>query len=104
MKELLPEETVWRPEKEGDTIKGKVLKRFDTGFGVQLDIQTGEGKKISTPAHKVLQERIKNVKEGDIIEVEYRGSKPTKFGNDLQLYKAYDHTPAQGQGVLKDAS
>ena len=55
----------WNPENEGDFVEGVVQRVFEGEFGKQLSVKNEEGLEFTTPSHKVLQARIKDIKVND---------------------------------------
>ena len=65
--------TVWKPQKEGDVLKGTVIEIRERTFGsrayTSLIVATEEGEEFETPAHTNLSRLIrKGVDEGKITE------------------------------------
>lgn len=80
----------WEPLEVGDTIEGVVIMLDnDMRYGLQLTIKTKNNEDIKTPFHKILQERLKNVKIGELIRIVYKGTLPTNRGKDANLYKVF---------------
>jgi len=78
----------WTPEVEGDELIGTVKEiRTHQEYGRQYLIMQEDKKAILTPAHKVLQNRMIAVKEGDEVKIVYltselpkvKGHSPTKM-------------------------
>lgn len=80
--------------KKGETIIGEVLEiRKDVGFHGIFDIQLENGKKYSVWMNGVLRNRMRDINDGDIIKLTYKGrTLPTKKGNadDYLVQKATD--------------
>ena len=79
---------IWIPEKEGDQIEGLVEKKDEGNYGPQWTIITAD-ESIRTPSHKVLQNRMGNVKEGDTVRITFVGEEPpaVKGQNPTKMYK-----------------
>jgi hypothetical protein len=70
---------IWIAEKVGDKLKGLIKKiDNDAQFGIQDTIKMENGKEILTPSHKWLQNCLRQLKVGDLVEIEYEGEEPPK--------------------------
>ena len=78
----------WNPEKEGDNLQGKVIGLRDGDYGKQWLIETADKQKVWTPSHKVLQNRMETVKEGQTVYIEFTKIEPPKLRghNPTKLY------------------
>lgn len=81
---------LWTPDVEGDSVEGVIVNQENGEFGRQVIIECEPGKVIKTPAHKVLQQRLECFSVGDRIRIEYCGSKQSKKGNDMHIYKLFE--------------
>lgn len=81
------ESNLWLPEKEGENIQGVITSITQQQYGLQVVIEDKEHKQLTLPSHKVLQNRLKDCKVGDLIKVIYereelpkvRGQNPTRI-------------------------
>jgi hypothetical protein len=88
----------WQPEKVLDQLVGVVVEvRKTQNFGMVWDIKKKDNAVITTPCHKVLQERLSEVLPGTVVRITYLGEKDSKKGNKTQLYKVevYKEDPKQ---------
>lgn len=69
MKEVKNEFKYWKPTLINDEIQGKVLEMNKGQFGEQYVIEDKRLGKVQTPAHKVLQNRMKTIKVGDYVRI-----------------------------------
>lgn len=77
-KEQLPLEGVWRPQEDGEQIEGVIIEKRDGSFGVEFVMLTDLAIKYTTPSHKLLQDRMHNVIEGDRVRITYKGTVETQ--------------------------
>ena len=86
---------IWKPEQEGDAIQGILIgKESDKGsYGSQAYIMEIKGEKQPTQALiwgcAVLDERMKYVNVGEMIKIEFNGSKINKKGQPVKIFKVY---------------
>jgi hypothetical protein len=77
----------WKPENKGEELIGVITAQTDTDYGSEYTIKHGDGTISTTPAHKVLLNRMSNAKVGDEVKIVYmgeelpkqKGYKPTKM-------------------------
>lgn len=81
----------WKPEKEGDTLEGKIVEIRDGKFGKIFTIEKEDGSEIATPSHKMLQNRLGSRSKGDMVKIVYEGRDiPTVKGqNGMEKYKTF---------------
>lgn len=83
---------IWLPEKKEEEIIGAVKDILLEGqYGIQLMIEKEDGVMIMTPSHKVLQNRIRQVKKGQDIKIVYIGEElpKVKGQNPTKMYDVY---------------
>lgn len=83
---------IWLPVKDGEELIGEVTDLMTEGvYGNQLMIKKEDGSLIATPSHKVLQNRIREVKKGDTIKIVYTGEELPKIkgNNPTKMYDVY---------------
>lgn len=81
---------VWSPEEEGEAVEGVIIDKAEGQWGITCTIENKEsGINIKTPAHTILQERLEKCNIGDRVRIEYKGSKDSKKGNPVQIYKVF---------------
>lgn len=87
---------LWQPEVPEETMVGAIISIRDGDYGKQWVFEIPDGydyhgkpkfKEITTPSHKVLQERMAPVVPGDEVRITYKGEKPTGKGNPVRIYK-----------------
>jgi len=101
MKEITP--GTWKPEKEGDKIKGVFISK-DEGVGdfdstvYHLDV---EGTPMGVWGSAALNPKMVGIKPGTLVEIEFTGTAPSKKGADTKLFKvsADDGLDAEEQKV-----
>ena len=83
------EPQVWKPMKEGDQIEGKLVSK-KTKIGVNdsnayyIENETGTWMVWGST---VLDDRMSVVEVGSLVKIEYKGTAPTRFGNDAKIFK-----------------
>lgn len=79
---------VWLPEKEGDTLIGKVVEiNPETLYGYALKVKTDDEEVFQTPAHKYLQSRLVQLALNDRIKIVYTGTEIAKStGRRMNTY------------------
>ena len=87
--EVLEGPGIWLPKVEGESIMGFVIATQEGAYGPQYIIEIDQNKRILTPSHKVLQNRMVNVEVGQMVKITYMGTEPatTKGYNPVQLYE-----------------
>lgn len=85
------EANYWKPEIEGEELVGKVASIKSGQFGKQYVIDVDDGTQITTPSHKVLQNRMESIEEGDVVKIVFTGySAPSVKGQSPTcLYDVY---------------
>ena len=80
---------MWLPDTEGDEIEGKVVEIIEGTYGPQYKLELPDGETATTPSHKVLQNRMTNVKVGDVVKIIFIGTEPpsVKGQNPMKMYK-----------------
>ena len=86
-KEVVQDSNYWTAEKENDSIQGEITNIVSNEYGNQYEIKLDDESKVLTPSHKVLQNRMKDMKVGDYVKIQYtheelptvKGNNPTKF-------------------------
>lgn len=79
----------WKAEKVGEKISGKVVEIMEGDFGKQYVILREDETKVTTPSHRVLQNRLSDVETGDMLIIEYIGEEAPKVKGQsaTQMYK-----------------
>jgi len=84
------EPNVWKPEREGDTITG-LLVRKERDVGVNKSclyhLETQDKKQISVWGSTVLDSRLDYVNEGEVIRITYKGTETNKRGQPVKIFK-----------------
>lgn len=83
--------TFWNAEKEGDELIGEIISTFEGNFGTQYVIQKEDGEEMTTPSHKVLQNRLNECKVGDVVRIVFNKIEPPsiKGNNPTKIYSVY---------------
>jgi len=79
----------WHPEIKHDELKGVVMAIGESEFGIYCDIETEDGLTFRTPAHKILQNRLQKLQEGDYVRIVYEGRIRTKSGRWAENYRVF---------------
>ena len=84
---------IWLPTEENQQIEGEVKKVSEGKYGLQYDIDV-DGEVLTTPSHKVLQNRLKEVVEGNKIKIVYLGEQSPKVRGEspMKMYDVYIDT------------
>ena len=97
----------WQPSQKGEVVEGKISNMTTGDYGLQATITASadtelstviesesqivrikKGDRIRTPSHKVLQSRLCEAKEGDMIRITYSGEEEGKTGHKpTKIYK-----------------
>lgn len=83
---------IWLPKEKDAELKGEVIRINTEGlYGVQYLIQDTDGAEWLTPSHKVLQNRMQKVKEGENVKIVYVGQEPPKVRgqNPTEMYEVF---------------
>lgn len=80
----------WTPL-ENEELKGTVREIVEGAYGFQYIIETAEGILFRTPSHKVLQNRMTDVKVGEEVKITYTGEEPPRIKgqNPTRIYKVF---------------
>lgn len=80
----------WQPQ-PGEEVQGEVVEVMEGGYGTQYTIKKADGEEVTTPSHKVLQNRLASLKKGDKIKIEYLGEEPpsVKGNNPTKIYRVF---------------
>ena len=90
----------FNPQKEGDTIRGKVVDtHMEDKYGNELivlhtkprifldrNLNDPHSTLWALPAHASLKNQCEKVKAGDVLEVTYKGKKISKHGQEIHIY------------------
>lgn len=85
--EIIPDGQIWKPTEKEDTLTGVILEIKPGTYGNDYFLQDGEGVTWKLPAHDRIKVCLQDIEIGALIQIIYKGEKPTKKGNALQLYK-----------------
>ncbi len=79
----------WKPQKKNDILEGEVVKiNADGQYGLTAYLKTDANIIYGTPSHRVLQNRLIEIKKGAYIRITYLGKEASKKGlNPTELYK-----------------
>lgn len=87
---------MWMPEVGGEELMGVVTDIVDGLYGNQYMIKpVGEEELIKTPSHKVLVNRMVEVKKGDMVKLIFVEEQPpaVKGQNPTKMYDVYIKEP-----------
>lgn len=79
----------WQPDEPGDYLEGVIIDINPTEYGDVYVLDCKINGMIATPAHKVLQSRLSKFVVGKRVRIEFRGTRPTKKGNPVNIYKVF---------------
>jgi len=81
----------WRPNQEGDSIEGTLIKVRKGTYGDVYDIETKDGEMITVPSSAVLANRISEADEGKYIRIVFDGLQQSKIKgrNPTKLFKVF---------------
>ena len=90
---------IWLPEEANAELIGEVTSIKQGEYGNSYAILKEDAETIDTPAHKVLQNRMSNVKVGDIVKLVYTGSElpKVKGNNPTKMYDVFIDVPVKEQ-------
>ena len=83
---------IWKGKDDGDVLEGEIVEINTEGnFGTQYTIKKSDGTTISTPSHRVLQNRLNTLKKGQFVRIVYEGEEPPRLkgNNPTKLYRVY---------------
>ena len=83
--------SIWLPTKDGEQVVGVVWDVIEGMYGNQHVIETADGTTITTPSHKVLQNRLVKATKGQEVKIVYVGEEPpsVKGQNPTKMYEVY---------------
>ena len=78
----------WKPEAEGDTIQGRLVRKREKGGKFDSEAYTIESEDglYVVFGTAVLEDRMKLVQPGDLVRITYKGTKESDKGNDTKLF------------------
>ena len=78
----------WKPEKEGDTLQGKLVRKKEKGGKYASEAYTIEGEDglYVVFGTAVLEDRMRLVQPGDLVRIIYKGTTESDKGNDTKLF------------------
>lgn len=89
-KKVEVESNIWKPKVPGEELVGRVIKKTQGDYGVQVTVKTGDKKEVITPSHRSLQVRLNNIDTGDDVRIVFNGQGEAKEGQSApQLYDVY---------------
>lgn len=82
---------IWLPGREGDELTGVVKKITEGNYGKQYVVLKKDNSEVTTPSHKVLQNRMQEVKEGNVVKIVYTHSEAPKVRgqNPTMMYDVF---------------
>lgn len=89
------EPNIWKPEKDGDSIEGVLVKKSrikGTNKSWAYHLETKEGQ-MMVWGSIILDDRMSYVNEGDIVRITYKGMTKNKRGQDTKLFKVEKAKP-----------
>ena len=81
---------VWKPEKDGDSIEGKlVTKKRDIGINNSKAyyIEKADGTTWMCWGSTVLDDRMEFVDVNEMVRITYKGTQPNSRGQDTKIFK-----------------
>ena len=88
----------WDPKTEGDELIGVVKEcRVGGQFGTQWVVEKEGGELVTTPSHKVIQNRMAKVEIGDKVKIVYLKTDlpKVKGQNGVKLYDIFIDAPSE---------
>lgn len=84
----LTELNIWVPTTIGETILAKILEIREGSYGTEATMKVkGQEDEVITPAHKLLQNKIEQLQEGDIVKIVYQGRHVAGTGRKVHDYR-----------------
>lgn len=82
---------IWQPKEQGETLVGAVVNIGEGMYGKYYIILNKDNEEIKTPSHKVLQSRLVNVAQGDVVTIVYLGHEKSKYigRKPTEIYEVY---------------
>ena len=82
--------TFWKPQNEGDSIEGTLVKVRKGQYGDVYDIETKDGLQ-TVPSSAVLANRVSSSDEGKYVRLVYDGQQQSKIKgrNPTKLFKVF---------------
>ena len=91
----------WKPEAEGDTIQGKLVRKREKGGKFDSEaytIENDDGLHVVFGT-TVLEDRMKLLQPGDLVKIVFKGTKESDKGNDTKLFAVdFKRKPVNGNG------
>ncbi len=95
----------WRDE--GQSLEGTWRGSKEGKFGLLGTIETAEGVKVSFPLLRALEYRLKEVREGTLIRMIYKGLEVSQAGREFKAFEVFiaeDDVPEGSHFPLPNAS
>lgn len=80
-------------ERDGQNLEGLWLGLHDGKFGPLGSLQLPDGTKVRFPCHTALLDRVKRVKEGAEIFIQYLGKQKSKAGREFKAFEVFIANP-----------
>lgn len=88
---------VWKPENEGDTVEGVVIrKQKNVGINESNAYHLeNKGTQVMVWGATVLDNRMEYVNVGEFVRITYKGKNKNSKGQDVKLFKVERRLPEQ---------
>ena len=86
-------------ETEGQTLEGHWQGAYDGKFGPCGSLKKADGVLVRFPLHTALLDRMKRVKDGAEVLIEYTGKQESKQG---RIFKGFTVSVANPEDILSD--
>ena len=81
----------WKPEAEGESVEGTLLKVREGQYGPLYDVETADGTVVTIPTSAVLQNRISQGDESKEVKIVFDGMQQSKIKgrNPTKLFRVF---------------
>ena len=92
----LSELNIWMPTTIDETILAKIIEIREGTYGIEAAMRVkGQEEEVITPAHKLLQDKIEQLQEGDIVKITYLGQHVATSGRKVRDYRVLRRTSSK---------
>lgn len=98
------EPNVWKPEKEGDMIEGKLIKvEPSIQYSSQIySLETKTNGHVIVFGTTILDDKMCYVKVGDVIRIVYMGNKPSAKGQPTKMFDVFVDAPETQEAKVNE--
>ena len=102
--EVKPVIEIWIPRSIDEELQGVITSIEEGQYGLYAVIDCGNGKKVRTPSHRILQSRLEECNVGDKVRIVYKGKTRTASGRWAENYSVLIWRKKEKEGESNEHS